>query len=246
VQRHSSDFFHNGAQPGGLLTHPGTITQERAKELQTLWESNYGGENAGRIAVLGGEFKYQAIGMMNATDAQLIEQLRWTAENVCTAFHVPPYMIGVGPPPNYNNIEALSVQYYAQCLQNPIEKIEVLLDEGLGLAHDLGVEFDLDDLMRMDTQTRSTVSREAVGSGAVSPNEARQRFWNLPPVAGGGSPYLQLQNYSLEALAKRDAQADPFETDPPTPPQVDDEPEDQDAPDLERAVADLLTKELAA
>ena len=30
------------------------------------------------------------------------------------------------------------------------------------------------------------------------------------PVEGGGTPYLQQQNFSLSALAKRDAQQDPF------------------------------------
>jgi len=210
VQEHSSNFFANGAQPGGILSSPGILQPEQAKLIQSQWEEHYGGQNAGRVAVLGGDLKYQPLTMMNATDAQLIEQLKWTAENVCTTYHVPPYMIGVGPPPTYTNIEALSVQYYTQCLQTKIESIEVLLDEGLGLSLILGTEFDLDGLMRMDTQTRSTVSKEAVGSGSMSPNESRARFWNLPPVAGGESPYLQEQNFSLAALAKRDAQADPF------------------------------------
>jgi hypothetical protein len=41
----------------------------------------------------------------------------------------------------------------------------------------------------------------------------------LKPVKGGKSPYLQQQNYSLEALAKRDAQDDPFKpATPPAPP----------------------------
>ncbi len=33
---------------------------------------------------------------------------------------------------------------------------------------------------------------------------------SLPPVAGGDSPMLQQQNFSLAALAKRDAKEDPF------------------------------------
>jgi phage portal protein BeeE len=42
----------------------------------------------------------------------------------------------------------------------------------------------------------------------MAPDEARFRA-NLPAVPGGAYPYLQQQNYSLEALAKRDAN-DPF------------------------------------
>ena len=38
----------------------------------------------------------------------------------------------------------------------------------------------------------------------IAPNEGRRQL-DLPPVPGGDTPYLQVQNYSLEALAKRDA-----------------------------------------
>ena len=50
---------------------------------------------------------------------------------------------------------------------------------------------------------------EAVKSGIKAPNEGRRRL-NLPPKNGGDSPYMQQQNYSLEALARRDAQPDPW------------------------------------
>jgi phage portal protein BeeE len=43
----------------------------------------------------------------------------------------------------------------------------------------------------------------------MTPNEAR-RSENLPPVTGGDELYLQQQNYSLGALARRDASEDPF------------------------------------
>jgi phage portal protein BeeE len=60
----------------------------------------------------------------------------------------------------------------------------------------------------------------------MSPNEGRARL-DLQPVIGGESPYLQQQNYSLEALAKRDAQTDPFASNTPTPPAPSTAPPDQ-------------------
>ena len=141
--------------------------------------------------------------MVNAVDADLINQLKWSAETVCTCFHVPPYMIGVGPPPNYSNIEALNQQYYSQCLQTLIESIELLLDEGLGLTEITGAtyetEFDLDDLLRMDSATNIKSWGELVNRGIATPNEARAEF-ALKPVPGGDSPYLQQQNYSLGGI----------------------------------------------
>ena len=127
--------------------------------------------------------------------------------------HVPGYMVGAAPPPAYNNIQALNQQYYSQCLQSLIESLESCLDHGLGLTEiagrDLGVEFDLDDLLRMDTATLTAALKEQVAAGITSPNEARERL-NLPPVPGGDTPYLQQQNYSLAALDKRDTGDDPF------------------------------------
>jgi HK97 family phage portal protein len=208
IQRSSTRFFERGAKPAGILTAPGHITAETARRLKEYWENNYTGDNAGRTAVLGDGLKYEQL-VMTADDAQLIDQLKWTAETVCSAFHVPAHMVGIGQPPTYNNIEALNQQYYSQCLQSLIENIELLLDEGLELPKPLGTEFDLDGLLRMDTATKVKAAADAVGSGTMAPNEARRRYFDLGPTEGGESPYLQVQNYSLAALAKRDQNSTP-------------------------------------
>ena len=63
-----------------------------------------------------------------------------------------------------------------------------------------------------------------------TPNESRSRL-NLAPVAGGDAVYRQQQDFSLEALAKRDAQADPFAKAGASaePPQSGDDDADDDA-----------------
>ncbi len=233
AQQSSSKLFANDSRPSGVLTSPVTIPEETAKRLQLEWQQNYAGANYGKVAVLGNGLEYKAMSI-TAEDAQLIEQLQWGAEQACTAFKVPGYKIGVGPAPTYNNIEALNQEYYSQTLQNPIESIELLMDEGLDLALNLGTEFDLDDLLRMDTSTRVKASQDSLSAG-MSPNEARRRYLNLGPVRGGEFPYLQEQNYSLEALAKRDAQADPFSTNAPVPAPIEDDMDTKDA--VTRAIA---------
>jgi HK97 family phage portal protein len=212
IQKDSSSFFGNGAKPSGILIAPGAISDETATRLKDAWMANYTGENAGKIAVVGDGLSFQPM-RMSSVDAQLIEQLRWTAEVVCSCFHVPPYMVGVGPAPTYNNIEALSQQYYTQCLQTLIESMELCLDEGLALPSGYGTELDLEGLLRMDTATQIDALNKAVGGGWMSPNEARAKR-DMPPVKGGATPYLQQQNYSLAALDARD-KADPFAK--PTP-----------------------------
>jgi len=214
IQNNSASFFANGSNPGGILTAPGAISDETAVRLKQHWDTNYSGANVGKVAVLGDGLKYERMAV-NAVDAQLIEQLKWTAEVVCAAFGVPAYMAGIGPAPVNTNIEALSQQYYSQCLQIHVESIEVCLDEGLALPDPYGTEFDTDGLLRMDTATLIAAEATAIGAGIKKPDESRKRL-NLPPVEGGDTPYMQQQNFSLAALAKRDRD-DPFAKPAPAP-----------------------------
>jgi hypothetical protein len=174
IQRNSTAFFQNGSQPSGILTAPGNIDPADAERLKAHWEAKYTGANAGKVAVVGSGLKYEAM-TINAVDAQLIEQLKWSAETVCSCFHVPAYMVGVGAAPLNNNAQVLREQYYAQCLQALIEAIEISLDEGLGLGnvtgHSYGSQFDLDPLLRMDTPTHTR--RSLMGSAAAFSRRTR-------------------------------------------------------------------------
>ncbi len=246
IQGNSATFFENMSRPSGMLTAPGVIDEVTAVRLKTEWEKNYAGLNVGRLAVLGDGLKYEAM-TIPANDAQLIEQLNWTVEDVARAFGIPLYKINAGPVPTAGNVEALESQYYSGCLQVLIESIELCLTEGLAMPTGYEVELDLEGLLRMDSATQVDMLAKAVGGAIMAPNEARAKR-NLPPVTGGASVYLQQQNYSLEALAKRDAKADPFATAKPAAPAAPTTPAANDASAAEaaeaqaRSVADLVSK----
>lgn len=216
IQNNSAKFFGNNSAPGGILTAPGIIDQVTADRLKADWEANYGGANFGKTAVLGDGLKYEAM-MVNAVDSQLIDQLKWTAETVCSCFHVPPYMIGVGSPPVDANVESRNQQYYSQCLQILIESLEICLDDGIELPSHYGTECDISNLLRMDTASHINAVTVAIKGGLFSPNEGRKEF-DKPPVPGGDTPYLQQQQWSLEALNRRDNAPPPTPTNlPPGP-----------------------------
>jgi HK97 family phage portal protein len=220
IQNGSATFFAKGARPSGIITGPAGMTADQVAQLKTDFETFTSAENAGRIAAFTADVKYTQLAM-NAADAQLVEQLKWTAETVCSCYHVPPYMIGVGPPPPYANVEPLLQQYYSQCTQSLLTNFEASLDEGLGLLEPIegtqyGTEFNVDDLIWMDTATKTAAAAAAIGSGAQSPDEARRKYFGLGPVTGGHTPYMQQQMFSLEALAARDAN-DPFAKPTPAP-----------------------------
>jgi HK97 family phage portal protein len=217
IQHNSATLFGSGSQLSGVLSAPQHIPNETATRIEQHWQDNFAGEqNIGKVAVLGNGLTFEPM-TMTAVDAQLIDQLKWTSENVCACFHVPGYMVGIGPPPPYTDIQSINLQYYTQALQNPIENIEILIEEGLELPRQYGIEFDLDALARMDTKTQIENATKGIIGGLYKPNEARADL-NLKPVEGGDSVYMQNQQYSLAALARRDSASPAPPTSGPTPP----------------------------
>jgi phage portal protein BeeE len=160
---------------------------------------------------------------VNAVDADLVKQLQLSAEMICSTFHVPGFKVGVAEIPAGQKVGDLNPIYYSDCLHSLIKSIEDLLDEGLGLTTPkgdviLGTYFELEDLLAMDQTSQTTTLVDKVKGALMTPNEARVRL-NLAAAAGGDSLYMQQQNYSTAALAKRDAREDPFASaKPPAPP----------------------------
>lgn len=212
IQENSTGFFSNGSNPSGILSAVTSITPEKSKELSAIWNEQFSGDRTGGVAVLGDGMKFEPM-RMTAVDSQMIEHLKWTAETVCSAFHVPPWKVHVGTQPAYTKPELANQMYYSDCLQSLIEQFELCMDEGLGLDESkdgkmLGVELDLDGLLRMDESSQVETLTAGIGGSLLRVNEARRRF-NAKPVPGGDQIWMQQQNYSLEALAARDAAGPP-------------------------------------
>lgn len=214
IQSNSESFFKNMSRPGGHLTAAETIDDRTALRLKEEFERNFSNGGLGRLLVTGGGLKYEPMAVP-AQEAQLVEQLKWTVEDVARAYGVPMYKLSSATMPPSGSVTQLNQDYYSQTLQVPMEAIEALLDEGLELPSNLGVELDLDGLLRMDPLSRAETAKTLVGAAIKTPNEIRLTE-NLPKMKGGDALYLQQQYYSLEALAKRDqANPAPSSTKPP-------------------------------
>lgn len=246
IQGNSSKLFANGSIPGGVLTAPGAIGDDTAARLKEYWDTNFTGDNVGKVAVLGDGLEYKGMAW-NAVDLQLIEQLKWTGEMVCTCYHVPPYLIDIGPPPPYANVEPVIQKYLAQCLHGHLNQIEKCLDEGLGLGPDFGnpygTEFDPDDLIWLDNAAKSKAAQDGINSG-MALNEARQRFYGLGSVTGGEEPFLQHQMWPVSVLANRTL----TDLQPPKPqaapaPRAEEAEEDEDM-DMAASLGSLVLKGL--
>lgn len=239
IMKSATEFFANNAQPGGLLTAPAGMSDEDAKEVQNYWSTNFTEGKSGKVAVIGADMKFTPFAM-KSIDAQMVEQMRYSDEQICQPFGIPPFKVGIGTIPAGLGVDGLNQLYYADALQTHIEHMEALLDDGLKISAPLGIELDLDPLLRMDEGKRAEVEAKLVGGKIKTPDEGRARF-NLPPTAGGNTLWGQNQDYPLGMLANRKEWDPTMQPSVPPPPAPAPEPaalseEDQAAVEAAKAL----------
>jgi HK97 family phage portal protein len=236
IMRSATEFFANNAQPGGILTAPAGMTETDAEAVKQYWNTNFTGSNSGRVAIIGADMKFTPFAM-KSIDSQMVEQMRYSDEQICQPFGVPPFKVGIGTIPSGLGVDGVNQMYYQDALQTHIEHMEALLDEGLKIAKPLGVELDLAPLLRMDEAKRAEVETKLVGGKIKTPDEGRIRF-NLAPTGGGDTLWGQNQDYPLGMLADR-KQWDPA-MQPPAP-----APAPAPAPEPEAAAPEISDEDKA-
>jgi HK97 family phage portal protein len=208
-------FFSNRAIPAGQVVTASKIDENMARRIREAWDANYGQGNQGKVAVLGSGMEWKPL-TMSATDAQLIEQLKFSVEDVARVFRVPAHKLGDLTKASYRNVEQLERVYYSGGLSYLLENIETRLDATLDLALDCYTEFNLDALFRMETDARFGSYQVALNSGWISINEVRAKE-GLPPVKGGESPRLQVQYRPIDQPPAVMAAVAPGDTPPSSP-----------------------------
>lgn len=229
ILKTSAEFFANRAQPGGILSVPAGMDDSDAEAIQTFWAENYNGVNAGKVAVIGADMKFTAFNWASGADSQLVEQMKYSDEQVCQPFRIKPYKIGIGTPPGGWKSDDVNVEYHGDALSPMIESMETLLAEGLGISRPLQIWLDTEPLWRMDEGKMAEVQTKLVQGMVGKPDESRKKF-NLPPTPGGDTLWGQHQDYPLGMLAGRD---DLNPAPAPTPPP---EPTEEEVQEMERGV----------
>lgn len=201
ISQNAANFFANQSLPSGVLTAPGKISDATAQRLKEAWRDNYSGSNAGNIAVVGDGLKFERMAIA-ASDSQLVEQLKWTAETIVTSYGIPLSKLGLAPIPSGETVQTSNIRYFIDALHSLMEDAEACLDDGLGFdGVTIGVEFDTDSLWRLDSLTQMEVIEKA--KSVLTLDERRAKL-DAPKITGGSTVYLQQQDHSIEAIAARD------------------------------------------
>lgn len=215
ILRDSQQFFANASRPSGLLSSEQHISDDLAKRYEREWNDAYRGQEFGKTAVLGGGMKWQPL-TITAQDAQLIEQLRYSVEDVARVFRVPPFMLGDMSKVTYRNTEQMQRSYLSGCLSGHLEALQQRFEYAFGFEPQFQIRFDLSAMLRTEIDVRFTAYQQGLAGGWLAPNEVRAQE-GLPPVEGGEEPRMQSQMVPLSTEP-----AEPAPAPAPAPEPADD------------------------
>ena len=150
-EEYGAKFFANGAAPGGVLEHPGTIKDPQ--RVRESWQSTFGGSgNANKIAVLEEGMKYTPIGI-SPEQAQFLETRKFQINEIARIFRVPPHMVGDLEKSSFSNIEQQSLEFVKYTLDPWVIRWEQSIMRSLFSEDEKKkyfVKFNLEGLLRGD------------------------------------------------------------------------------------------------
>jgi len=202
-EEYGAKFFANGASPGGVLEHPGTIKDPA--RVRDSWNSVYQGSgNSHRIAVLEEGMKYTPIGI-SPEQAQFLETRKFQINEIARIFRVPPHMVGDLEKSSFSNIEQQSLEFVQYTLRPWLVRWEQGITRSLFSEDEkpsLFVKFNVDGLLRGDYASRMTGYATARQNGWISANDIRELedMDPIPPEEGGD---LLLVNGNMLPLKDR-------------------------------------------
>ena len=208
TEEYGAKFFANGAAPGGVLEHPGTIKDPN--KVREAWQSQFGGSgNANKIAVLEEGMKYTPISI-SPEQAQFLETRKFQINEIARIFRVPPHMVGDLEKSSFSNIEQQSLEFVKYTLNPWIVRWEQSLSRILFTEHEKQeyfFKFNVEGLLRGDYESRMNGYATARQNGWMSANDIRE-LENLDriPAQSGGDLYLI--NGNMLPLDKAGAFAD--------------------------------------
>jgi HK97 family phage portal protein len=192
TEEYGAKFFANGAAPGGVLEHPGTIKDPQ--KVKESWNAAYQGScNAHRVAVLEEGMKYQPIGI-SPEQAQFLETRKFQINEIARIFRVPPHMLADLEKSSFSNIEQQSLEFVKYTLDPWVVRWEQSMCRALLIDSEkpsVFIKFNVDGLLRGDYQSRMTGYATARQNGWMSANDIRE-LENLDriPEELGGDLYL--------------------------------------------------------
>ena len=206
----ASAIFSNAAMPAGVLYSDQTLNKDQRAQLQTMLATYAGSNMAGKTMVLEAGLKWLQL-QMNPEDAQLLDTRRFSIEDICRWFGVPPIVIGhasEGQTMWGSGVEAILLSWLTLGINPFLVRLEKRLKKDLIAPENRRVEYfeyNREAMIQMDSKAKGDLMLKLGMGGTMTANERRQRL-NLPRHADPNADALlaQAQMTPLERLGREE------------------------------------------
>jgi len=187
-------FYGQGMNVGGVLEHPGELSDEAYERLKKSIEEEWGGlANSWRPIILEEGMKYNRI-PMPLKDAQFIEQQKFTRDEICALFRVPPHMVANLERSTHSNIEHQSLEFVMYTMLPWVTRWEQAINRKLFTRREREqgyyCKFNLSGLLRGDAKSRAEALHIMRQDGIINADEWRELEEMNPIEDGSGKVYL--------------------------------------------------------
>lgn len=184
TERFGAKFFGQGMNPGGVLEHPQTLSNEAQKRLLDSWSG--GLDSAHRVKVLEEGMTFKPISVPPEA-AQFLETRKFQISEVARMLNVPPHMLREMDRATFSNIEHQGIEFVRYSLR----PLAVLMEQRLnGLltqrerADGYYTKHVMEGLLRGDLQARSEAYAIGRNWGWLSANDVRE-LEDMNPIEDG-------------------------------------------------------------
>lgn len=194
AEEYASRFFAGDTNVGGVLQHPGSLSDRAYERLLAHWQERHGGlSKAHRLAILEEGLKFERVGIP-PEDAQFIEQRRFSVNEIARLYRIPPHLLSdVERSTSWGSgIEQQSIGYVVYTITPYAVRFEQAFNKLIAREEraTIFIEFLLDSLARGDLKSRYEAYAVGRQWGWLSADDCREKENMNELPDGRGSTYL--------------------------------------------------------
>lgn len=208
-EKTSGKMLKNGLLSSLLISSDQILKGDQRKQIAETLTQFAAADKAGGVTVLEAGFKPHPLSIA-PKDAQMLETRQYSVEQICRIFGVPPVMIGHaanGTTTWGSGIEQLILQFVKTCMKPMLKRIEAAIYRDLLTPEErksVKVKFNMDELLRGDSQARAEFLSKMTTAGIYLIDEARA-YEDKAPVKGGNRAIVQGAMTPLDTLGEQNS-----------------------------------------
>lgn len=175
VNEFSNNVYHNGVVPSGVISTDAKLDNEQRGILQGAITSGFAGaKGAAKVLIMDQGLQWNGNAIVSPEDAELLSSRKWSVEELCRLFQVPPPIIQDYSHNTFTNSEQAGRWFAQFCLLPLVSKIEAAFNRALFPDGEYELDLDMSGFDRGDPATRWNNHAIAATNGILTVDEIRE------------------------------------------------------------------------